>query len=393
MPANRFGFSRTWTGGDGKYETVNSVKRSKWNNYTFTRALKQTGPSIAFKGQYKLSSTSPWEAFNVPVTQTLPPAGSGISWTAADELALLSKLLKKTKGHSFNLAVSSAEAGKTIDLVTGTLRTLTRSFLALKHGDFASAARWLGANPPDVKHTRVLKTQDLASRWLEMQYGWRPLVNDVYEGFKAYHAITSKPRVTTVRASNFKATSTQSSDSPDTYSANGTRKYTKTIIYEASEDLSVPRQIGLTNPLSVAWELLPYSFVVDWFIPIGTYLDVLSQLPLLKGRFMTTTVDEWRGYTYRWSPTSNWPAPVGSPLRPTVVLNPNSVPSVQGLWMQMTRTVSSSLGVPLPISFDKGGLNGRRVWNAIALAHTAFIGRKSAVKVAEDLHLIKRVGD
>lgn len=28
-----------------------------------------------------------------------------------------------------------------------------------------------------------------------------------------------------------------------------------------------------TNPISTAWELIPYSFVIDWFINIGDYLD------------------------------------------------------------------------------------------------------------------------
>jgi hypothetical protein len=28
--------------------------------------------------------------------------------------------------------------------------------------------------------------------------------------------------------------------------------------------------------LNLAWEVLPYSFVVDWFLPIGPYLETLS---------------------------------------------------------------------------------------------------------------------
>jgi hypothetical protein len=33
---------------------------------------------------------------------------------------------------------------------------------------------------------------------------------------------------------------------------------------------------GVINPLSIAWELSPYSFVVDWFIPVGNVLSALS---------------------------------------------------------------------------------------------------------------------
>lgn len=35
-------------------------------------------------------------------------------------------------------------------------------------------------------------------------------------------------------------------------------------------------QLGLANPLATAWELVSYSFVVDWFVPIGPVLNALS---------------------------------------------------------------------------------------------------------------------
>jgi hypothetical protein len=35
-------------------------------------------------------------------------------------------------------------------------------------------------------------------------------------------------------------------------------------------------QLGLTRPLSSAWELLPWSFVADWWLSVGTYLDAIQ---------------------------------------------------------------------------------------------------------------------
>jgi hypothetical protein len=36
------------------------------------------------------------------------------------------------------------------------------------------------------------------------------------------------------------------------------------------------QSFGVINPLSIAWEVVPFSFVVDWFIPIGATLEALT---------------------------------------------------------------------------------------------------------------------
>jgi len=44
----------------------------------------------------------------------------------------------------------------------------------------------------------------------------------------------------------------------------------------ASAGVSFLAQTGFTNPLNLGWELLPFSFVVDWFVGIGPYLEARS---------------------------------------------------------------------------------------------------------------------
>jgi hypothetical protein len=50
------------------------------------------------------------------------------------------------------------------------------------------------------------------------------------------------------------------------------------------------KKLGITNPALLAWELLPYSFVVDWFLPIGNYISSLDATLGLEFKFgyMTT---------------------------------------------------------------------------------------------------------
>lgn len=49
------------------------------------------------------------------------------------------------------------------------------------------------------------------------------------------------------------------------------------IFYTITDyDRVIQSQLGLTNPFLVLWEKLRYSFVIDWLVPIGPWLDSLT---------------------------------------------------------------------------------------------------------------------
>jgi hypothetical protein len=303
--------------------------------------------------------------------QPFPLPGSGInpaSWSisvthdfpANDQLKLLEKLLQAVKGFDFNLGVNLAQMRQVSSMVDINLRKITGALLDLRKGRFADAARQLGARPRRT-HLRV---DDVSGRWLELQYGWLPLISDTFNAAKAFEAISQGPQTRVVRVSHKKTRSLEASTSPTTHTARYEKTTRRTLIYEMAEELSVPRQLGLLDPLSVAWEILPWSFVIDWFIPIGSYLDVVNQVPHLKGRFLQTTVTKARNLReMRWlggGKPSNW-------LYDEIILTPD-----QGeyfLRVQMDREVLGSFPpVPPPTFSLTGAVEGRRVWNAIALA-------------------------
>lgn len=52
-------------------------------------------------------------------------------------------------------------------------------------------------------------------------------------------------------------------------------------------------RLGLKDPLSIAWELVPYSFVADWFIPIGAWLQARGLQQAVKGTFVSSLTEKF----------------------------------------------------------------------------------------------------
>jgi hypothetical protein len=292
-----------------------------------------------------------------------------ISWTSNDQLRLLQKLLQRVKSHDFNLAVNLGQLHQMVDLLESNLRKLGRAAIALKRGNFAIAARQLGAKPRGTR----LKTGDISGRWLELQYGWLPLLGDSFEAAKAFEAISNGPRSQLYRVSNKKESIGNGSQSKALFDVPYKERLTRYIQYECVEEMGFARQLGLLDPLSVAWELLPWSFVADWFIPIGSYLDLVNQVPSLKGRFLTTEVRKREALGQgKVGIKSNFYQLFGSTWSRPHFYSPTRIPILRQKRTDLTRTYSESLPVPFPDMHLGGAVQGRRVWNAISLAQQRF---------------------
>lgn len=66
---------------------------------------------------------------------------------------------------------------------------------------------------------------------------------------------------------------------PVTGSINRREKFTSLVRFDfaiGNPALHAAAQLGLINPVNLAWNLLPYSFVVDWFLPVDGFLSALS---------------------------------------------------------------------------------------------------------------------
>jgi len=61
------------------------------------------------------------------------------------------------------------------------------------------------------------------------------------------------------------------------HSVSGSVRYAVGVKFSVTNTaLKAMSETGISNPLLLAWELVPYSFVVDWFLPVGNYLGTLD---------------------------------------------------------------------------------------------------------------------
>lgn len=186
------------------------------------------------------------------------------------------------KDQDVNLGVAFAERNRTAKQLGDTALSLARAFTALKRGDIAQAKRALGLND-----RRGQRGGSLTKKWLELQYGWLPMLSDVYGASEALAKRQSSDWKVTGKGSSRERIDSEVYKNPSRSGAiqrgfgraKGTRGVFVRIDAIPQNDLLLAmRSLGVTNPLEVAWELVPYSFVVDWCLPVGDFLSSLDAM-------------------------------------------------------------------------------------------------------------------
>ena len=281
--------------------------------------------------------------------------------------ACLVKALENLKNQDFHVGNFLAEADKTIDMIANRSQSIARSVLRFrkKHPRLFDKVKkvQLGGLP---RH----RWCEIPNLWLELQYGWIPLMSDVYGGLNhlsrrgrfARPFVTAKASHNDVRDIYNYATSVsglrkkqtwQQEDVIQTYLVYG-------LDYPGLAELS---SMGLINPLEIVWETTRYSFVVDWFLPIGSWLSSLTAD--VGFTFITGGQSTKRTLVYRDSVVDNQP--------PFYTYSHIGDDSVSGKLTYYDRGCYNS--TPVPGIYVKNPLSLRHVLNAFALLAQAFSER------------------
>lgn len=304
-----------------------------------------------------------------------------IDWVTADAFDALApdvdsfvvmenNVRKNLREHAVNLSVVSAEYRKTCD----TFSSLARQF--------ASGGRETAAEFNKLvrkhRHRRIRNysgedefdaaTKVAANKWLAYQYGVRPVVGDMENGLKALKkGLLDQPLYITGVESR-KGSRSDSRKGSISFAGPGN-------IVDLEFDMHLRRRVrwrarfatnplhsalvrhGLANPFTVAYELIPFSFVLDWFINVGDVLASFDNMLMFESLQVIRSTSTTRRMSFSY-PDKNWYSSDGL----------NLLTSGNGHHLHKSVVRSGVLGSPLisPLVY-KPSISLTRVVSALAL--------------------------
>lgn len=269
-------------------------------------------------------------------------------------------LLQRLNPVKSQTLVMAAEADKTVAMILDRAKKLAAFYAAFRKVDVKALIHLSGKPPrrlpkrvvvwdnegnpimrrngkPSVlyahKRARVVETSrltDAARLELEYRYGWTPLVHDIVDSLKAINAeLLRNDLVKRDFLRSFEQRGAQNSIvTPLHHSGSGgdfrgTQTLTHKVVVKAYAKYRFEETGGLASRLQefgifdvprTLWDLVPLSFVADWFIPTGDWLAAVTPkvgLNVIESGVVTTTEKSVRrvleGYTPSDSNPGSWP--------------------------------------------------------------------------------------
>lgn len=179
--------------------------------------------------------------------------------------------------QSASVGTFIVEGEQALNMIANRAFQLRQMFLSLKKGRFGDFAAYAGLDR--IQKKRRTRAGQAAGLWLEYHFGWEPLIKDIHDAVEVLQGPLPSRLVK----------SSSSNQGTDVFGNNAPTSNQRHITWTTkwrlqgrlevtNPNLGAASAMGLINPLSLAWEVVPFSFVVDWFLPVGNFLDNLTNL-------------------------------------------------------------------------------------------------------------------
>lgn len=250
-----------WTSGSTTWKTIHSP--------TQTSETHVTG-SLGIQGMWDMAaSRNNWVPYLFKGTHS-PSLDS--------QDALVTEAIARARSDSFDAGTFSAELNKTISMIANLRTNVFRRANRIVSGEKAQIAeRGLAA---------------FSETWLEGRYGWRTLAYDMDDIRESIEKLNNSEWSQRTRAY-----ASSSDETIYNWSGSNSLHYRPTSVISSNNRSrfdSVFNQVATTerragaivemiisniasiDPLVTAWEVIPFSFIVDWFTNIGEAVKAYS---------------------------------------------------------------------------------------------------------------------
>lgn len=192
----------------------------------------------------------------------------------ADARDDLYRVIEKLSGRDSQTAASIIDTLKEPRDIIRRVRQISDVILAIKRFDI-SALKRLGLSNREIKHWKGKPHHvRMSSMWLTASFGILPALDDIHYACKVLNGEMRKSG-TRVRVQTGSGTH---------------RAWGSAILNSAGNGPSL-ESFGILNVSEITWEILPFSFVVDYVWNVGGFLKAIGDTQLMS--------EQQYGYSYR----------------------------------------------------------------------------------------------
>lgn len=274
---------------------------------------------------------------------------------------LLDRLVSKVNGHNWQAGVTAGEARETVAMIGNTAKTLATAIVALKSGNVSLAASTLGLTKTQARD----QISNVAQGYLYMKFGIMPLMKDAYDAGEALWVATKEPQKARYRARRTVYGEVTGFVDGELQQIGDTKVGRNVILHLQEGPHDWVHSLGLTDP-GTLYDLIPLSFVADWFFPLGDYLH---------RRYQGLRFDDAKTVitTYRYGHYS-----ISAPVSPSLCWTVHNGSSTE-TYVEVERIVSTGIDRLIHTPTLRTPKSWGQAASACALLWQRFGSRKGAV--------------
>lgn len=267
--------------GPGHHDTKTSFRQTRQggrvpNSYSHTveRASRITQGEIR---PYDPASTA---IFSILSSLSGGPASSEVDFAYRVAFDRLASKIKA--GKSASLGVSIAESAESFQMIARRARDMALFVNDIRKGELTRAIRRVAGNGQARKRALSLSldarkgVRDVSSVLLETTFGWVPMIQDIYSAVDVLQSDLASGWVRSRGGASYSYS--YASDDGNYTETRDASIYVelRCRVSVSNPNVALANQLGLINPAQVAWDVVPFSFLVNWFLPVSSFLESYS---------------------------------------------------------------------------------------------------------------------